>query len=195
MTKTEITNYIDGILQNTKYKCTSKELEDRYKIEITGQIYTYSRSSVSIDIIQSDNLFNAYTRGSTMIMDIGKKDGSSYGYSYDSTDVLILTNKITSKIRQQKKLGVIKNKAYLEIPEFIEKSFGVDRKLITEEEIEFTPYCRFEVAGVAFSYYGTITDASFIVTDGGYKSYSTFRRELEEIHHHFSDRQKGLLTP
>lgn len=82
-----------------------------------------------------------------------------------------LKNKVSAKLRQQRVLESIKQKAIGIITDFISNSFDVKRDLIESSDILFMSYSQFSVANIVFSYSGTIKDEVFEVTGSNYMSY------------------------
>lgn len=99
-----------------------------------------------------------------------------------------LKKKTSSKLKQQRTLASIKQKAIVAIKEFIEDSFILPKGVVETSDIEFRPNCGFAVAGAVFWYEGTIVDEHFRIHTSAHYSYKLMTSTVVSITEHFKGR-------
>lgn len=161
----------------------------------TGLALTYpTRTSTYYNYIGIQNIdpfYASYTASSSV--DIQNNDSLDTGFTKDT--IKRFKARVSSKINQRRKLERIRSIALAAIPIFIHESFDINQELITAEEIHFASYCKFTVGNADFSFYGTISGLDFNINTISHESYGKTYKKVVSIHHHFTDRQSGLLKP
>lgn len=145
----KIKKIINNLIEDLGFK-TEEEFENSTGFKIT-KAYSWKNGDI-IAVNFKDPFFNSIT-GSTEI-DVSKsRDENLIEYNL----------KIKYKIRQFKKLNLIKQIGIDKIITFISKSFWIDPKLIKTTDIIFHTYKIFRVGGVPFSYEVILKDNSFTI--------------------------------
>ena len=170
--------------------------QDVYEFtQSTGITLTYPNMAQNynkyIGIQNVDPLYKSYTQLSCV--DLQPKDSLETGFT--DTTIKKFKSRVSAKISQRRKLERIRSTALATIPTFIHLAFGIQQELVTPEEIHFQDYCKFKVGGAMFGYYGTISALDFNIYTIPHESYRDTYKKTVSIHHHFTDRQPGLLKP
>lgn len=100
-----------------------------------------------------------------------------------------LKARVSSKVRQQRKLDIIKQKGITKIRAFLSDSFGRPEYLIEDSDIVFLPHCMFNVAGVVFRYYGTITEETLHINDKEFCEFKRMHEIVNTMDRFFNDKQ------
>ena len=150
------------------------------KLEATSGYNYYGLS-----LTNTDHLYASYSSPSIL----GVPADLATDPFVDKELIKSLKARVSTKMRQQRKLETIKQEGISKIRAFLSNSFGRPGHLIADSDITFMPHCMFNVAGVVFRYYGTITEASFNIADREFAEFKRMYEIVNTMDRFFNDKQ------
>ena len=168
---------------------SAEEFEQAFKLKMNYHKYNYYSKSLTEFIVINfvDKMHTSYGRQSDIIF----KADSNGILSKECLDDI--KKAVKRKIAQIRVFENIKAEGIIKIKQFVSDTFGIDPELIETKDIIFDNYNRYSIAGISFSYGGTITDKSFTlsISPYSYRSYKEITNEIDSLRAYFNNKKNS----
>ena len=139
------------------------EFQNKTRLTFRGTVSYVNNNLLILDFC--DDMFYK-TYNSPTVLNLSDLNG------FPSNEVLnVIKTRISAKLRRTRVLEEIKKNGLKNIREFLKNHFDIDPELVNDEDIVFSNVGQFTVAGVLFTYRGTVKEKSCNITEATYSAY------------------------